>query len=62
MGGVNPTIVFNDCDFDKTVDTCMIGAFCNSGQVCTSSDRLFVQEGIYDKFVEELVKRTRDVC
>jgi acyl-CoA reductase-like NAD-dependent aldehyde dehydrogenase len=59
LGGKDPSIVFDDVDLDRTVNGIMWGAFTNAGQNCTGIERLYVQEGIYDKLVPYLVERTK---
>lgn len=59
LGGKDPSIVFDDINMDRTVNGVMWGAFTNAGQNCTGIERLYVQEGIYDKFVGELVEKTK---
>lgn len=59
LGGKDPAIVFDDVNLDRTVNGIMWGAFTNAGQNCTGIERLYVQEGIYDKFVEALVYKTK---
>ena len=59
LGGKDASIVFDDVHFDKTVNGIMWGAFTNAGQNCTGIERLYVQETIYDKFVAELVDKTK---
>ncbi|MCB9033605.1 MAG: aldehyde dehydrogenase family protein [Chitinophagales bacterium] len=59
LGGKDPSIVFDDINIDRTVNGVMWGAFTNAGQNCTGIERLYVQEGIYDKFVAELVDKTK---
>jgi succinate-semialdehyde dehydrogenase/glutarate-semialdehyde dehydrogenase len=61
LGGKNPAIVLNDADLEKTVDGVVRGAFSNSGQLCIHIERLYVQSGIYDRFVTALVKRTQEM-
>src|SRR5690625_96497 len=46
MGGKNPLVVLNDADLDNAVDTAVQGAFYQTGQRCTASSRIIVQEGI----------------
>jgi acyl-CoA reductase-like NAD-dependent aldehyde dehydrogenase len=58
LGGKDPMIVFEDAPFDRAVEGAVYGAFCNAGQVCVSIERLYVQEGLHDKFVAALVART----
>lgn len=52
LGGKNPNIVLNDAHLPSAILNSHIAAFGNSGQVCMSGSRTFVQEGIYDQFVE----------
>ncbi len=54
MGGKNPMVVLNDADLDVAVGACLNGAFFSTGQRCTASSRLIVQEGIHDAFVEKM--------
>lgn len=54
LGGKSPDIVFADADLDIAVPGAAMGVFSNSGQICTSGTRLFVQRGIHDEFVERL--------
>jgi aldehyde dehydrogenase (NAD+) len=59
LGGKNPMIVMDDADQELAMEGLMFGAFGTAGQRCTATSRVLVQDGIYDGFVEELVKRTR---
>ncbi|KAJ3569879.1 hypothetical protein NP233_g4766 [Leucocoprinus birnbaumii] len=52
LGGKSPTIVFDDADVEQAVKWAAQGIFFNSGQVCIAGSRIFVQEGIYEKFLE----------
>ena len=52
LGGHAPVIVFDDCDFDRTVETLVTTKFRNAGQVCVSPTRFYVQQGIYERFVK----------
>lgn len=51
LGGKSPAIVFDDCDFNKTVRQTLEAIVMNSGQGYVVASRMYVQEGIYDKFV-----------
>jgi aldehyde dehydrogenase (NAD+) len=51
LGGKSPDVVFSDADLDKAVSGAALGAFSNSGQVCSAGTRLFVERGVYDEFV-----------
>lgn len=57
LGGKSANIFFDDCKWDMAMDGLQMGILFNQGQVCCAGSRVFVQEGIYDKFVEEAVKR-----
>jgi succinate-semialdehyde dehydrogenase/glutarate-semialdehyde dehydrogenase len=56
LGGNAPFIVFDDADLDQAVAGAMLCKFRNAGQTCISANRIFVQDGIFDAFVERLVE------
>lgn len=56
LGGKSANIFFDDCEWDKAIEGAQLGILFNQGQVCCAGSRIFVQEGIYDKFVETLGK------
>ena len=57
LGGKSANIFFEDCKWDMAMDGLQMGILFNQGQVCCAGSRVFVQDSIYDKFVEEAVKR-----
>jgi aminomuconate-semialdehyde/2-hydroxymuconate-6-semialdehyde dehydrogenase len=57
LGGKNPNIIFDDCDFDEMLATTVRSSFANQGQICLCGSRIFVQRGIYDKFKAAFVER-----
>jgi aldehyde dehydrogenase (NAD+) len=59
MGGKNPTIVLADADFNAAVENTVNAAFFSTGQKCTATSRVIVEDGIYDRFLAALVERTR---
>ena len=59
MGGKNPTIVLADADLKSAVENVVNAAFFSTGQKCTATSRAIVEEGIYDRFLEALVERTK---
>ena len=61
LGGNAPFIVFDDADLDLAVRGAMISKYRNSGQTCVCANRLYVQSGIHDRFVEALVRATRAI-
>lgn len=57
LGGKSANIFFDDMPFEKAVEGAQLGILFNQGQVCCAGSRIFVQEGIYDKFVAELKEK-----
>ena len=57
MGGKNPLIVLDDADLERAVNIALDGSFFATGQRCTASSRLIVQDGIHDKFVALLAEK-----
>jgi len=56
LGGKSPLVVFEDADVDEAVALSHQAIFFNQGQVCTAASRVFVQESVYDKFMEKAKK------
>ena len=54
MGGKNAAIVFDDCDLDAAIEGTMRSCFANTGQVCLGTERVYVQRGLFDRFVAAL--------
>ena len=59
LGGNAPFIVFDDADLDSAVSGALISKFRNTGQTCVCSNRILVQEGIYDEFVTRLAEEVK---
>ncbi|CAG5117761.1 unnamed protein product [Candidula unifasciata] len=59
LGGKNPAIVFDDCNLEKCVDTTVRSSFMNQGEVCLCTSRIFVQRGIFEKFLEAFITKTK---
>ncbi|RVV98127.1 aldehyde dehydrogenase family protein [Mesobaculum littorinae] len=59
LGGKSPDIVFADADLDRAVAGASMAVFGNTGQVCSAGTRLFVQEDIFEDFVERVVDFSR---
>lgn len=57
MGGKNPLVVLADADLDVAVNAAIQGAFYSTGQRCTASSRLIVDERIHDKFLDAMATR-----
>lgn len=61
LGGKNPVVVLDDADLDAAVNGVTFGAFMNQGQICMSSERIIVHEGIADRFVAALAAKARSL-
>jgi succinate-semialdehyde dehydrogenase/glutarate-semialdehyde dehydrogenase len=59
LGGNAPLLVFDDADLDAAVDGAIASKFRNTGQTCVCANRLLVQDGIHDAFVERLSEAVR---
>jgi aldehyde dehydrogenase (NAD+) len=59
LGGKSPNVIFEDADLDEAVEAAHFGLFFNQGQACTAGSRVFVEQKIYDLFVEKSVARAR---
>lgn len=57
LGGKSPNIVFNDADIEQAISWVNFGIYYNHGQCCCAGTRIFVQEGVYDKFLAAFKKR-----
>jgi aminomuconate-semialdehyde/2-hydroxymuconate-6-semialdehyde dehydrogenase len=58
LGGKNPNIIFDDADFEKSIDMAVRAAFSNQGQICLCGSRLFVQKSIYNRFRKAFIEKT----
>lgn len=58
LGGKSPNIVFDDANIEDAISWVNFGIFFNHGQVCCAGSRVYVQSGIYDKFIEAFKART----
>ncbi len=59
MGGKNPLVVLKDADTQKAVDIAIRGAFMSTGQKCTATSRVIIEDDIYEEFRNELLLRTK---
>lgn len=58
MGGKNPLVITEDAELDLAVDIALQGAFGSTGQRCTASSRLIVEDAVHDEFIERLAHKT----
>ncbi|MFP5220599.1 MAG: succinic semialdehyde dehydrogenase [Actinomycetes bacterium] len=61
LGGKNPMIVLADCDLEKTVEGAVRACFSNSGQLCISIERMYVEDAAWDRFVPAFVERVKSM-
>ncbi|QKE73366.1 aldehyde dehydrogenase family protein [Arthrobacter citreus] len=59
LGGKNPLIILADANIEKAVEIAVSGAFRSTGQKCTATSRIIVEESIYETFRDQLVERTK---
>ena len=58
LGGKNPILVLRDADIEKAAEGAIRASFSNAGQLCVSTERMFVADQVYDRFVDRFVART----
>ena len=61
LGGHAPVLVFDDADLARAVDGAMLAKFRNTGQSCIAANRVYVQAGIYDRFVAAFVEKAKQL-
>ena len=61
LGGNAPFIVFDDADIDSAVEGATVSKYRNAGQTCVCANRFYVQDGIYDRFVEKLAAKAQAI-
>ena len=61
LGGNAPFIVFDDADIDSAVDGAMASKYRNAGQTCVCANRIYVQDGVYEKFTEKFAAKVRQL-
>jgi len=61
LGGKNPCVIFDDCDYPKTLREVSRLSFSNQGQICLCGSRILVQSGIYDRFKNDLIQKAENI-
>jgi succinate-semialdehyde dehydrogenase/glutarate-semialdehyde dehydrogenase len=61
LGGNAPFIVFDDADIDSAVEGALVSKYRNAGQTCVCTNRLYVQQSVYDAFVDKLAAKVREM-
>ncbi|TAN59726.1 aldehyde dehydrogenase family protein [bacterium] len=61
LGGKSASIIFKDADFEAAVNGSLCSIFLNQGQMCAAMSRIFVEDDIYDKFLEDFTAKSRRI-
>ena len=57
LGGKNANIIFDDANLELAIETSVRSSFANQGEICLCGSRIFVQQSIFDEFVEKFVQK-----
>lgn len=61
LGGKSPVIIFEDADLERALDAALFTIFSLNGERCTAGSRIFIQESVYDEFVQEFARRAKNI-
>ena len=61
LGGKNPNIIFEDCDYEEMLETTVRSSFANQGQICLCGSRIFVEATIYEKFKVDFIQKVKQL-
>ena len=61
MGGKNPNVIFEDCDYDKMLSTTVHSSFSNQGQICLCGSRILVEKSLAPKFLKDFVEKAKEL-
>ncbi len=61
LGGKDPMIILKDANIDRAVESALFGGLSNCGQTCISTEEVFVEDCVFDKFVNRISKRVKDI-
>ncbi|MGB5418970.1 aldehyde dehydrogenase [Algibacter sp.] len=59
LGGKNPNIIFDDCDYEDMLETTVRSSFTNQGQICLCGSRIFIEDTIYEKFKADFIEKVK---
>jgi len=59
LGGKNPNIIFDDCNYDLALRTSVLSSFSNQGQICLCGSRMFIHKNIFEKFKKDFVAKVK---
>lgn len=61
LGGKNPVLIFDDCNFEACLTTTIRSSFLNQGEICLCGSRIYVQSTIYDKWLKQFVETVAEM-
>lgn len=61
LGGKNPNIIFDDCDFEQALKVSVRSSFSNQGEICLCGSRILVERSLYEPFVTEFVRQVKQL-
>ncbi|NND88852.1 MAG: aldehyde dehydrogenase [Flavobacteriaceae bacterium] len=61
LGGKNPNLIFDDCDYEKMLSTTVRSSFANQGQICLCGSRIYVHASIAERFKEDFIKKVSEL-
>ncbi len=61
LGGKNPNIIFEDCNYEKMLATTVRSSFANQGQICLCGSRILVEETMYEKFKKDFINKVSEL-
>lgn len=61
LGGKNPMLVLHDADLERAAEGAVRGCFSSAGQLCVSMERLYVDDSVYDRFMQRFLRRIEDM-
>lgn len=59
LGGKNPNIIFDDCNYEEALRTSIRSSFANQGQICLCGSRILIQRSIYDRFRDDFIAKVK---
>lgn len=61
LGGKNPTVIFDDCNYEAALKNAIRSSFTNQGEICLCGSRLFIHKNMYEKFKTDFVKGVSEI-
>lgn len=61
LGGKNPVLIFDDCDYELMLQTTLRSSWSNQGQICLCGSRILVERSIYERFLSDFITRTKQL-